>query len=364
MRIESSSNGNLVAISVSDTGLGIRPEDHQLIFEEFRQAGETTRGVKEGTGLGLAITKRLVEKQGGTIQVKSELGKGSCFTFTLPVGRQGAELQPEVSPDVSSVDAEVGRDKPLVLVVDDEQPARELLASYLEGAGYGVKTAGSSREAMEKARQLRPDAITLDILMPGGSGFGTLSQLKKAVETAHIPIIVVSVVDQKQMAFTVGAAEYLVKPVQKSALLAALRKHLQTMSGTSKNILVVDDDSATLDVISDALNSVGYTPHAVSSGEEGLELLSKLAIDAILLDLMMPEMDGFEVLRAIKQRPEWGEIPVFVITGKDLTEAESTLLKRQVRALFRKDSTWEADLLAQLHKAIARPALVKTAAQS
>src|SRR5260370_812343 len=157
-----------------------------------------------------------------------------------------------------------------------------------------------------------PAAITLDILMPGGSGFGTLAELKKTVETAHIPIIVVSVVDQKETAFTLGAAEYLVKPVQKSALLNALRKHLGATSGPAGSILVVDDDPVTLDVVSDTLRSVGYTPHAVSSGKEALEFLAKANVDAILLDLMMPEMDGFEVLCAIKDIPELYEVPVFV----------------------------------------------------
>jgi CheY-like chemotaxis protein len=147
-------------------------------------------------------------------------------------------------------------------------------------------------------------------------------------------------------------------------LLAVLRKHLQTTSGHSNSILVVDDDAATLDVISDTLNSVGYTPHPVSSGKEALELLSRVSINAILLDLLMPEMDGFEVLHAIGQRPEWAHIPVFVITAKDLTEAESSMLKRQVRALFRKDTSWEADLLAQLRKAIGKPELAKTVGQS
>src|SRR3989454_11240347 len=137
VRVESSSDGTLACISVSDTGVGIRPEDQELIFEEFRQAGETTRGVKEGTGLGLAITKRLVERQGGTVCVKSELGKGSCFSFTLPAGRAASQVQPEISPKAfSAVDPlEEGR-KPLVLVVDDEPPGRELLASYLEGVGF------------------------------------------------------------------------------------------------------------------------------------------------------------------------------------------------------------------------------------
>jgi len=364
VRVEGSSNGSLVCISVSDTGVGIRPEDQQLIFEEFRQAGETTRGVKEGTGLGLAITKRLVERQGGTIRVTSELGKGSCFSFTLPAGRAASQVQPEILPKAfSAVDLEEGR-KPLVLVVDDEPPARELLASYLEGEGYTVTTVGSRAEAVEKACQLRPDAITLDILMPGGSGFGTLSELKKTAETAHIPVIVVSVVDQKEMAFTLGAADYLVKPVQKSVLLAALRKHLRTTSGPANNILVVDDDSETLDVVSETLRSVGYTPHAISSGQEALELLSKVHMDAILLDLMMPEMDGFEVLRKIKDSPELSEIPVFVLTAKDLTETESRLLKQEVHALFRKDTSWKADLLAQLRKAVGKPALAKTVGQS
>ena len=366
VRVEGST-GDLVCIAISDTGVGIRPEDQQLIFEEFRQAGETTRGVKEGTGLGLAITKRLVERQGGTIRVTSELGKGSCFSFTLPAGRAAPQAEREVSiKDVIVVDPqqEKGSKKPLVLVVDDEPSARELLASYLEGTGYAVTTVGSGAEAVEKACQLRPDAITLDILMPGGSGFGTLAELKRRVETAPIPIIVVSVLDQKEVAFTLGAADYLVKPVQKSVLLNTLGKHLRTTSGPSTNILVVDDDPATLEVVSDTLRSGGYTPHAVSSGKEALELLSKVRMDAILLDLMMPEMDGFDVLRTIKDNPELEEIPVFVVTAKDLTEAESRLLKAEARALFRKDQAWKADLLIQLRKAVGKPALAKAVGRS
>src|SRR5438309_4649155 len=366
VRVEGST-GDLVCIAISDTGVGIRPEDQQLIFEEFRQAGETTRGVKEGTGLGLAITKRLVERHGGTIRVSSELGKGSCFSFTLPAGRAAPQAEREVSTKddiVVDPQQEKGSKKRLVLIVDDEPSARELLASYLEAAGYAVSTVGSGAEAVEKACQLRPDAITLDILMPGGSGFGTLAELKRRVETAPIPIIVVSVLDQKEVAFTLGAADYLVKPVQKSVLLNTLGKHLRTTSGPSTNILVVDDDPATLEVVSDTLRSGGYTPHAVSSGKEALELLSKVRMDAILLDLMMPEMDGFDVLRTIKDNPELEEIPVFVVTAKDLAEAEFRLLKAEARALFRKDQAWKADLLIQLRKAVGKPALAKAVGRS
>ncbi len=364
VQVESSPGANLVRVLVSDTGVGIRPEDQQFIFEEFRQVGDTTRGVKEGTGLGLAITKRLVEQQGGTLRVESELGKGSRFIFTLPSGRGIPETGLEVlAANTGTVDTQLG-EKPLILIVDDELPARELIASYLENAGYAIALIGSGAEAIEKARQLRPSAITLDILMPGGSGFETLFQLKNTPETAHIPIIVVSIVDQKQMGFTLGAAEYLVKPVQKSALLEAVRKHVRPHAGNSNNVLVIDDDRKTLDLVSDILHSVGYTPHVVPSGKEALQLLSEVRMDAILLDLMMPEMDGFEVLRRIKENPALGDIPVFVVTAKDLTDAEVELLKREARALFRKDGSWKADLVAQLRKAVGNSIRATSAGQS
>src|SRR5216684_3555490 len=193
--------------------------------------------------------------------------------------------------------------------------ARELIASYLETAGYATAMVGSSSEAIEKARQLRPSAITLDMLMPGGSGLETLFQLKKTPETANIPIIVVSIVDEKQVGFTLGAAEYLVKPVQKSALLEAVRKHVRPHAKSSSDVLVVDDDRKTLDLVSDILSSSGYIPHLASSGKDALQLLSEVRMDAILLDLVMPEMDGFEVLRRIKENPALGDIPVFVVTA-------------------------------------------------
>ncbi|PYX05880.1 MAG: hypothetical protein DMG85_14450 [Acidobacteria bacterium] len=365
VRVQSAINGNLVRISVTDTGVGIRPEDQQVIFEEFRQASETTRGVKEGTGLGLAITRRLVERQGGTIGVTSDLGKGSCFSFTLPRGRVVPQLEPAIlSAHDDGTDVRGQHGKPLILVVDDESPARELLASYLETEGYDVASAASGAEVIEKARELRPSAITLDILMPGGSGFETLFKLKNTPDVAHIPVIVVSVVDQKQMGFTLGAAEYLVKPVQKSALLEAVRKHVRPQAGTSSNILVVDDDRETRDLVSDILSSSGYTPHLASSGKEAFLLLSEVHMDAILLDLVMPEMDGFEVLSKIKENPALGVIPVFVVTAKDLTNEEMKLLQRETCALFRKDGSWKTDLLAEVRKALGQSKLARAAVQS
>jgi len=200
--------------------------------------------------------------------------------------------------------------------------------------------------------------------MPGSNGFETLFQLKKTLETAHIPIIVVSVVDQKQMGFTLGAAEYLVKPVQKGALLEAVQKYARPHAGRSSDVLVVDDDRKTLDLVSDILHSGGYVPHLASNGKDALQLLAEIRMDAILLDLMMPEINGFEVLGRIKKDPTWSEIPVFILTAKDLTDAEMKLLKRDARALFRKEGSWKADLLAEVHKAVGDSKLAKSAGQS
>src|SRR6266478_2634364 len=194
---------DFVRVSVADTGIGIRPEDQRVVFEEFRQIEGSADRAQEGTGLGLAITKRLVEQQGGQISVESELGKGSRFTFTLLAAETTSEVPPVAEPPTAPVIAASGRLTPLVLIVDDEGSARELLASYLEPE-YRVATAESGVEALKKAQQLRPDAITLDVLMPGRSGFETLAALRKNPETAPIPIIVVSIVDQKQVGFALG----------------------------------------------------------------------------------------------------------------------------------------------------------------
>jgi CheY-like chemotaxis protein/anti-sigma regulatory factor (Ser/Thr protein kinase) len=360
VRVDCASESAFVCFAVSDTGVGIRAEDQQVIFQEFRQVGETTRGVKEGTGLGLAITKRLVEQQGGTINVESELGKGTRFTFTLPAGK-GISKQDDAHADDNS---ESISGTPLILVVDDELSARELLASYLEPAGYAIAMASSGAEAIAKAGELLPDAITLDIQMPGRSAFETIFELKNTPATADIPVIVVSVVDQKKMGLALGAVEYLVKPVNKDIFLEAIHKHVHPGTGAAKHILVVDDDPKTLDLVSNILRSAGYIPNAVGSGKAALQLLSEVHMDAVLLDLMMPEMDGFEVLRRIKEQPTLGNIPVFVLTGKDLTEAEIALLKNLAKALLRKNDSWKAELLVQIRNIVGTSRLARSAGQS
>ncbi|HET9281249.1 MAG TPA: PAS domain S-box protein [Candidatus Angelobacter sp.] len=345
--VECEQDDGLIRVSVADTGIGIRPEDQELVFEEFRQIDGPS--AHQGTGLGLAITRRLVEQQGGKIWLESEIRKGTRFSFTLPAGSPSSKMAEIPAPAETSVD---GHRLPLILIVDDELSSRELLASYLEPAGYRVAMASSSAEAIEKVRYLRPAAITLDILMPSANGFETLLNLRDAEETAGIPIIVVSVVDQQKMGFALGAADYLVKPVDKSTLISAIRKHTQHEPNKESQILIVDDDPAAIELLDTTLRAAGYRTHTAVNGSRALEVLSSSTVSAMLIDLLMPGMDGFELIRQIKLQPSLHGIPIFVLTAKRLTTEEIALLSNETQAFFQKDGSWTQELLASVAKSI------------
>ena len=354
---------NQVCLSVTDTGIGIRPEDQQIVFEEFRQVEGSPDAVNEGTGLGLAITKRLVEQQGGKISLSSEPGKGSRFTFTLPAGSNTFRPEPTNPPNSLPATTSGGSGKPLVLVVDDEASARELLASYLNPE-YRIAIAESGAEAVNKAHQLRPDAITLDLSMPGGSGFEALVTLKKNPKTANIPIIIVSMVDQEKVGFALGAADYLIKPIRKPVLLEAIRKHVPPQGNDDSEILLVDDDPRTLEMLEESLRSAGYETQSVQSGARALEVLSSKLVSAVLLDLLMPGMDGFEVIRHVRQEATLKELPIFVMTGKSLTPEESALLARDTQALLQKNGSWQQQLIAEVGRVVQDRKRAKSAGQS
>jgi PAS domain S-box-containing protein len=354
---------NQVCLSVTDTGIGIRPEDQQIVFEEFRQVEGSPDAVNEGTGLGLAITKRLVEQQGGKISLSSEPGKGSRFTFTLPAGSNTFRPEPTNPPNSLPATTSGGSGKPLVLVVDDEASARELLASYLNPE-YRIAIAESGAEAVNKAHQLRPDAITLDLSMPGGSGFEALVTLKKNPKTANIPIIIVSMVDQEKVGFALGAADYLIKPIRKPVLLEAIRKHVPPQGNDDSEILLVDDDPRTLEMLEETLRSAGYETQSVQSGARALEVLSSKLVSAVLLDLLMPGMDGFEVIRHVRQEATLKELPIFVMTGKSLTPEESALLARDTQALLQKNGSWQQQLIAEVGRVVQDRKRAKSAGQS
>jgi PAS domain S-box-containing protein len=357
--------GNEVCISVTDTGIGIRSEDQAVVFEEFRQVEGNTGTANEGTGLGLAITKRLVEQQGGKISLESEPGKGSRFTFTLPIGSfiTPSKSLPVNGPARPNGAAAGGGRKPLILVVDDEIPARELIASYLESE-YRIVMAESGAEVVQKARQLRPDAITLDVLMAGGNGFETLVALQKTPETANIPIIIVSIVDQKQVGFALGAADYLVKPIRKPLLLETIRKHVPLQTDDDAAILLVDDDPATLELLEQTLRSAGYETQSVQSGARALEVLSSKLVSAVLLDLLMPGMDGFELIRHVREQETLKELPILVMTAKTLAQEEIALLSRETQALFQKNGSWRQQLIVEVGRVVQGRKRAKSVGQS
>jgi PAS domain S-box-containing protein len=360
VNIDCVEQGNFIYLSVTDTGIGIRVEDEKLVFEEFRQVEGSQKDASQGTGLGLAITKRLVEQQGGGIWLESQLGKGSRFTFSLPAGSSAAQTG---KPVQTAIAVSAGREKPLVLIADDEVSARELLASYLEPE-YRIAMADSGPAAVRKAQQLLPDAITLDVLMPGGSGFETLVALRKTPETANIPIIIVSIVDQKRVGFALGAADYLIKPIRKPLLLEAIRKHVPLPGDDDEAILLVDDDPGTLELLEETLRSAGYETQSVRSGPRALEVLSSKLVSAVLLDLLMPGMDGFQVIRHVRQEPTLKELPILVMTAKSLSSDELALLSRDTQALLQKNGSWQQQLIVEVGRVVRDRKRAKSAGQS
>jgi len=347
--LECSGDSEFVTVSVTDTGIGILADDQKVVFEEFRQVGETTRGTKEGTGLGLAIAKRLIEQQGGRIWLESEIGRGSRFAFTLPVALSRISAKSIVKAVESSREHSI--QKPRVLVVDDEAPALELMRDYLSSDGFEVITASSGEEAVQKAKELHPHVITLDVMMPGEGGWQVLHSLRNAPETSEIPIIVVSILDRKESGLTLGASDYLVKPVPKDVLLKTVRKALsQSAQEASGTVLVVDDDPADRNVIQEIIASAGYSTLVAEDGLAAMEMLQHARPDAVLLDLVMPGLDGFQVLGRMKQDQTLRHIPVFILSAKELTKDEVGLLKRDAQAYFQKGDHWKKELLNRVRQ--------------
>jgi PAS domain S-box-containing protein len=339
--IESTVEDGYVHTVVGDTGVGIPAEEHNSIFESFHQVGATTKGVREGTGLGLAITRRLVEQHGGKIWLESEPGHGSRFHFTLPLhGPRGVEEEAAML-----VNRPV-RERPLVLIVEDDRSSQELMSSYLESEGYLTVTASSGVEAVRVARELKPDVITLDMLLPGKSGFEAMHELKNSPLTAWIPILIVSVLDERKMGFALGATDYLLKPIGREALLDSVRKYVP--QGQTGPVLVCDDEALSLQLVSTALESAGYAFVQAQTGHEALRLLSESTISALILDLMLPDLNGFEVVQQIRAQPKLARLPIVILTAKELTQGDMDLLRGKVSSCLQKGASWKAQLLDQL----------------
>jgi PAS domain S-box-containing protein len=328
-----------VYFAVTDTGIGIAAEDQEAIFDSFYQVGSTTKGVREGTGLGLAIVRHLVTGQGGKIWLESEPGRGSSFQFTLPADVRHEEPREET------------RRSPLVLVAEPEDGARELLVSYLGPQGYKTETASTSAEMLRKARLLQPDAIALDVAIVRG-GWAALHALLAAQEIGPIPVVVMSSMDEADSAMSLGAAAFLVKPVKKDVFLETIRKYVQASPGVVTRILAVDDEAESLSLVQEVLSQGGYVPVLARSGREALETLARTDVDLVIIDLMMPEMSGFELILRIKENPRLDNLPLVVLTARDLTEQDYDLLQRKTTAVFLKSTSWKEELLHRLNSVL------------
>jgi signal transduction histidine kinase/DNA-binding response OmpR family regulator len=337
-----------VRFAISDTGIGMTEEQLGRLFQAFSQADASTTKKYGGTGLGLVITRSLCQLLGGDISVTSKPDEGSTFTITLPdrpVTPTPAEFT-EVPP--YSMQPNAG---PTVLVVDDDPAARDLLAANLKNAGYRPVHATSGEEALSLARAIRPDVITLDVMMPKPDGWQVLSTLKADADLRDIPVVIVTVLSDRGIGLSLGAVDVLTKPVDR-ARLTALVHSLVRRDGP---VLVVEDDAGARQMIRQTIEKMGLPVAEADDGRQALSWLSEYPAPAvILLDLMMPEMDGFEVLDALAVHANWREIPVIVITAKELTAAERERLMRQANKVIEKGNASRFDIAVAVGEAMRR----------
>ena len=340
--------GSQVCFRVSDTGVGMTQEQLGRLFEAFSQADASTTKRFGGTGLGLAITKRFCTMLGGDVTVESTPGKGTTFIIRLP--DQGvAATAVEAPAPAAAADA-----RTTVLVVDDDPSVRGLLTKTLEKEGYRVVSAGNGVEALALAREHRPQAITLDVLMPQMDGWSALKEFKADATLRDIPVIMVSVLNERGMAIPLGAADYVTKPVDRQRLAEILREHCAD-DMRSASILVVEDDTATRELLCHSLTGMGYAAFAAVNGRSGLDWLAgHPAPSLILLDLMMPEMDGFEFLRELRKQPAFFDLPVIVVTAKELTPDDVRILSGQTERIIPKDQSYLTELATAVRGRLAR----------
>lgn len=341
-----------ITLIVTDTGIGMTPEETAKLFQDFTQADASTTRRYGGTGLGLAISRRFCRMMGGDITVESMAGQGSTFTIRLPadvhmVAAEGARQEPLVGKVASP--RRIGAGVPAVLVVDDDPTVRDLMERFLTKEGFSVVKATGGVEALSRARELHPAAVTLDVLMPDVDGWTVLAAIKGDPELADIPVILVTIVEEKQRGYALGATEYMVKPIDRDRLIGVL-KSLGVQ--TAGRILLVEDDDFTRAAIRQALEREGWSVTQAENGRIALERVAATRPDAIVLDLMMPEMDGFEFLAECRGHADWREIPVVVVTAKDLTDDDRRRLNGGVERIIEKSAYDRDDLLREVRQAL------------
>lgn len=347
--------GRSILVSVKDTGIGIKKEDFPKVFREFEQIDASITREYGGTGLGLALTKKLVELHGGRIWLESEAGKGTQISFVLPqeiaaeeaVYKKAEEMP---APKVSRIIEE--ESPPLILVAGESPDINELLKEYLVSAGYNVHTASDGIEVISKAKELMPFAIALGIKIPKKDGWEVIKELKETPETSNIPVIIVSSSNNKELGFSLGAVDHLTKPVDKNKLLESLGR-LSLVSSIKRRpftILAIDDEPQVLELIGDLLEKQGFGVLKAAGGEEGIKLAIEKEPDIIILDLMMPQVSGFDVVERLKTHPIAKDIPIIIFTAKDITEDDKLKLGDNIDHLLKKAGFSKDDLLNEIKK--------------
>jgi PAS domain S-box-containing protein len=346
-------NGGRFSFSVADTGIGMTAEQMARVFEEFSQADSSTTRRYGGTGLGLAISKRLCNLMGGDITVDSTPGVGSTFSVHLPVEAPATAAVAPCAPfELSLTPGRAGGAVGKILVIDDEQTVRDLMRRFLAREGFDVVTAKDGEEGLALARRLHPALITLDVLMPGLDGWGVLQALKADPELSEIPVVMLTIVDEKNKGYALGASEYVTKPIDRGRLRTLLARFCTP--GAPKRALVVEDDRDVRRWLHQVLEREGWEVDEAIDGQQALEHLAGSPVDVILLDLMMPRMDGFEFLAERKKNLALAKIPVIVVTAADLTDDDRRRLNGGVLHIIQKAAQTRDQLLAELRELVAQ----------
>ncbi len=343
--IESGENNQPeIVVRVTDSGPGIAEQDMSKLFQPFSQVDASPTRKTGGTGLGLSISRRLIELHGGRISVTSELGKGSTFYFTLPLPQTAAPEKTEV--------AQQERNK-TVLAIDDDMQVISLYERYLAPMGYQVIALTNPVRALERAKELKPMAITLDIMMPGKDGWTVLSELKSNPETRDIPVIICSILEEEEKGFSLGAADYLVKPILEDDLIRALNR--LNSENDIRDVLIIDDDPKDLRLLEKLVGESGqFKPILCEGGQAGWAAIERQKPHAVILDLFMPDLDGFKILEKLRSSPDLIDIPVIVVSGADLTAEQQQQLTDFGQSLLQKGALNEQDLLTRLERALKR----------
>ena len=336
--------------TIWDTGIGMTPEQVERLFQSFTQADASTTRKYGGTGLGLTISRRFCQMMGGDVNVESVPGEGARFTVRLPAicrttSQAIAMAHQQVEVAVAGFSSNPNS-RYTLLVIDDDATVRDLMQRFMSREGYRIETAANGEEGLAKARALRPDAITLDVLMPGMDGWAVLSALKADPELADTPVIMLTMVDDRNMGYALGASDYMTKPINRERLATILNKYRCEMPPCP--LLLVEDDEPTREMMRRMLEREGWIVAEAENGRVALERIAENRPDLILLDLMMPEMDGFEFIEELRKDPEQSQIPIIVVTAKELDIDDRRRLNGHVQNVLQKGSYNRDELLGEV----------------